>query len=215
MLPVFFTVCHRMVPFFSSNIIPAYVMVRPKWALAVVIGASVVHGVLAMLDLPALTWVVDLPAACTAIWLSWRWRLIPSLRVPLLGMLHIGFAWLGVALALSSAQGLAALAGHSWFGLAPLHLLGVGFFGSVLLGMVSRVTLGHSGQKLAADKLTWTVFIGLELVVVLRVLAEWVPSSWAAGLMLFAVMGWMLVFGIWAARYLPIYMRPRSDGRAG
>jgi uncharacterized protein involved in response to NO len=130
-------------------------------------------------------------------------------------MLHIGFAWLGVALAWSSARGLAALAGYSWFGLAPLHLLGVGFFGSVLLGMVSRVTLGHSGQKLAADKLTWTVIIGLELVVVLRVLAEWVPSSWAAGLMLFAVMGWMLVFGIWAARYLPIYMRPRSDGRAG
>ena len=215
LLPVFFTVCHRMIPFFSSNIVKDYVVVRPRWALGIVLGASVIHGALAMAGFGAMTWIVDAPAAATALWLSVQWRLVPALRVPLLGMLHIGFAWLGIAFLLSTLQGVAALFGHAWLGLAPLHALGVGFFGSVLLGMVSRVTLGHSGGKLVADKLTWSLFLGLELVVVVRVAGELVPPSWSNGVMLAAALGWIGVFGLWGTRYLPVYLRPRSDGRPG
>ncbi|NMG74868.1 NnrS family protein [Aromatoleum diolicum] len=215
LLPVFFSVCHRMVPFFSSSVIPAYQMVRPTWVLGMVVGGSAVHGLLTMANLSALAWVVDAPAAGAALWLSWRWRLVPALRVPLLGMLHIGFLWLGIALSLFAVQGLAELFGYHILGMAPLHALGVGFFGSVLMGMVSRVTLGHSGRKLAADRLTWGLFLGLEGVVMLRIAAELVPLEWSGVLMLVAVLGWLGVFGAWASRYLPIYWRPRSDGRPG
>ena len=215
MLPVFFTVCHRMVPFFSSNIIEGYVMVRPRWTIVVIVGGAVLHGVLAMAGATSLTWLVDAPAALTALWLSWKWRLIPSLRVPLLGMLHIGFAWLGVGLAMSAVQSVSAFFGNALLGMAPLHALGIGFFGSVLLGMVSRVTLGHSGNKLVADRLTWGLFLGLEIVVVLRITAEIVPPASSAIVMLIAVLGWLAVFGAWGARYLPVYLRRRSDGRPG
>jgi len=215
LLPVFFTVCHRMIPFFSSNIVEAYVVVRPRAAIAVIVGASVVHGALAIVGANGLTWIVDAPAAATALWLSWKWRLVPALRVPLLGMLHIGFAWLGVGLAMSAVQSVATLSGHGLLGLAPLHALGVGFFASVLLAMVSRVTLGHSGGKLVADRLTWGLFLGLELVVVLRIAADVVPPSWSGVVMLSAVLGWLAVFGMWGTRYLPVYLRPRSDGRPG
>ncbi len=215
MLPVFFTVCHRMIPFFSSNIIEGYVMVRPRWVIAVIIGAAVAHGALSIAGANALTWIVDAPAAAIALWLSWKWRLVPSLRVPLLGMLHIGFAWLGVGFAMSAVQSVAALAGNAVLGLAPLHAIGIGFFASVLLAMVSRVTLGHSGNKLVADRLTWGLFLGLELVALTRILAEIVPPASSAGVMLAAVLGWLAVFGAWAMRYLPVYLRPRSDGRPG
>ena len=216
MLPVFFTVCHRMIPFFSSNIIEGYVMVRPRWVIGVIVGASVLHGALSIIGANSLTWIVDVPAAVTAFWLSWKWRLLPSLRVPLLGMLHIGFAWLGVGFALSAIQSaVALLSAHAVLGLAPLHALGVGFFASVLLAMVSRVTLGHSGNKLVADRLTWGLFLGLESVALIRVVAEIVPPSSSGVVMLVAVLGWLTVFGAWAVRYLPVYLRPRSDGRPG
>lgn len=215
LLPVFFSVCHRMVPFFSSGVVPSYVMVRPTWALVLVLGGSVLHGLLALAGLASVSWLVDAPAAFAALWLSWRWRLVPALRVPLLGMLHIGFLWLGIGMALFTVQGLAAAMGHAVLGLAPLHALGIGFFGSVLMAMVSRVTLGHSGRKLAADRLTWSLFLGLESVVVVRIAAEVVPAEWSGALMLLAVAGWLAVFGAWAFRYLPIYWRPRADGRPG
>ena len=196
LLPVFFTVCHRMIPFFSSSIIKEYTIVRPHWALYLVVAASVIHGALAMAEFDATTWLVDALAAAAV-------------------MLLVGFAWLGVAFVLSTVQSVAVMSGHWWLGLAPLHALGVGFFGSVLLGMVSRVTLGHSGGKLVADRLTWTLFLGLQVVTVVRLAAEFVPLSWSSVAMLVAVLGWLGVFGLWAMRYLPVYLRPRSDGRPG
>lgn len=215
LLPVFFSVCHRMVPFFSTGVIPAYEMVRPVWALGLVVGGGALHGLLSIANLSPLAWLVDAPAAVAALWLSWRWRLVPALRVPLLGMLHIGFLWLGIAFSLFAVQELADLFGVALLGMAPLHALGAGFFGSVLMGMVSRVTLGHSGRKLAADALTWGLFLGLEVVVVVRIAAEFFSPAWSGGGMLVAVLGWLGVFGAWAVRYLPIYWRPRSDGRPG
>jgi uncharacterized protein involved in response to NO len=130
-------------------------------------------------------------------------------------MLHVGFAWLGVALFLFAVQGIALSLGRPALGLAPLHALGAGFFGSVLLAMVSRVTLGHSGSKLTADRLTWGLFIGLEGVVVVRIVADLVPGEWSGGFMLAAVLGWIAVFAAWGVRYLPLYWRPRADGRPG
>lgn len=215
LVPVFVSVCHRMIPFFSSSIIPDYVMFRPRWALGVLVGASVVHGLLAIAGFGALTWLVDLPAALVALWLSYQWRLLPALRVRLLGMLHIGFAWLGIAFLLFAIQGVAAVLGHHVLGMAPLHVLGLGYFGSILLAMVSRVTLGHSGRPLHADRLTWGLFLGLQAIVLLRFLADVVPWSWSGGFMFAAALGWLSIFVAWASRYLPIYVRPRVDGKAG
>ena len=215
LVPVFVSVCHRMIPFFSSSIIPDYVMLRPRWALGVLVGASVVHGLLAIAGFGTLTWLVDLPAALVALWLSYQWRLLPALRVRLLGMLHIGFAWLGVAFLLFAIQGVVAVLGHHVLGMAPLHVLGLGYFGSILLAMVSRVTLGHSGRPLQADRLTWGLFLGLQAIVLLRFLADVVPWSWSGGFMFAAALGWLGIFVAWASRYLPMYVRPRMDGKAG
>jgi uncharacterized protein involved in response to NO len=215
LLPVFFSVCHRMVPFFSSNIIPDYVIVRPRWALWLVLGASFVHGALGMVELGGWRWLVDLPAGLVTLWLCVRWRPLAAQRVRLLGMLHIGFAWLGVALLLFAAQAAAAQLGWYGLGLAPLHALAIGFFGSIVLGMVSRVTLGHSGQPLAADRLTWSLFLAVQGVVALRMLADLTPAALSPWLMLAAALAWLAVFVTWALRYLPIYLRPRADGRPG
>lgn len=214
LLPVFFTVCHRMVPFFSSNVIKPYVVVRPRWAFAVV-AASVIHGGLAMVGYEAYAWIVDAPAACIALWLSWKWRLVAALKVALLGMLHVGFAWLGVGLMLFAIQGFAAMFDTYLFGLAPLHSIGLGFFGSILLAMVSRVTLGHSGQALKADRLTVMLFAALQLVSLARIGADIGPASLSNGLMAASVAAWCLVFSAWAIRYAPSYWRARVDGKPG
>jgi len=203
------------VPFFSSNIIPGYVIVRPRWALWLMLGASFVHGALGMVELDGWRWVVDLPAGLVALWLGIRWRPVAAQRVRLLGMLHIGFAWLSIALLLCAAQAVASQFGWHGLGLAPLHALGLGFFGSIWLGMVSRVTLGHSGRPLAADRLTWSLFLALQAVVLLRILADVAPAVLSPLLMLAAVVGWLSILVVWALRYLPIYLRPRADGRPG
>ncbi|WP_323002951.1 NnrS family protein [Denitromonas sp.] len=214
LLPVFFTVSHRMIPFFSSAVLDDYTAFRPPWALFMMLGAAVGHGVLMLLGEAQLTWLVDLPAAGLAVFLTVRWGLVRSFEVPLLAMLHLGFMWLGLALALFGVQSLAAWQGSTVLGLAPLHALGIGMFTVIALGMVSRVTLGHSGQALRADATTWRLCWAVQAVAVVRMLAELWTSAQAVLLVLAAV-GWLVAFGFWARRYMPVYLRPRADGRPG
>lgn len=212
--PLFMLVCHRMVPFFSANVIPKYEMVRPYWALYALLVGSVGHMLLQIAQLPTWSWLPDGVVAAAASWLSWRWRLRASFRVRLLAMLHIGFLWLPAALWLFVLQSVLLAAGKGTLGLAPLHALSIGFFGSLVVAMVSRVSLGHSGRALQADSATWYLFLGLHTVALLRVAAELAPSAYDI-LIVAAVCGWLLIFSLWSLKMIPIYLRPRADGRQG
>lgn len=215
LLPVFTALCHRMVPFFSSAVLPNYRVVRPLWALHALLACYVVHGALELSGLPQWTWLVDVPAAMMALGLSAAWQLPRALSVRLLAVLHVAFAWLGLGLGLHAAHSLLLFFGAGSLGLAPLHALTLGFFASAVIGMVTRVTLGHSGRALSADTATWLIFWGMQGVAVVRLAAEFVQLSGVANLSFIAALGWLAVFGVWYAKFAPIYMKPRPDGRPG
>jgi uncharacterized protein involved in response to NO len=81
--------------------------------------------------------------------------------------------------------------------------------------MVSRVSLGHSGRRLEADTLTWYCYLGVLAAAVLRVAAEVFPGTMAGSFfMIAAACAWLVSFGVWFARYAPMYWRPRVDGPA-
>jgi len=218
LLPVFVTVAHRMLPFFSSAAIPKYLLRRPYWAFWLLLTAFAGHAGLAVFEAGAWSILADLPAAVAAIYLSVIWQFRSSLAVRMVAVLHISFAWLAVALILYVAQDLASLAGAGLFGLAPLHALGIGFFSSMLLAMVTRVTLGHSGRSIVADTMLWLVFWGMQCAALLRVASELLPDCCAVGILnpaWLAALCWAAAFGCWSLRYAPAYWRPRADGKPG
>lgn len=212
--PLFIVVCHRMVPFFSSNVIPRYQIVRPYWVLYLLLGGCIAHLALQLGGLPEWLWLPDTVIAGLGSWLSWRWKLHGSFRARLLAMLHLAFLWLPATMWLSAVQSATLLAGHALLGLAPQHTLAIGFFASLLLAMVSRVTLGHSGRALQADSATWRLFLALQIVALLRVSAEFTQAAYNV-LVLAAALVWLLIFGLWCVKMIPIYLKPRADGRPG
>ena len=215
LLPILVTVSHRMIPFFSSRVLENYRIVRPDWALWVMLAGAAGHGALEIAGLVPWLWLADLPFLLTTAYLSWAWGLLKSFRVRLLAVLHIAFAWLSVGLALSAVQSLAALGGWMVLGLAPLHAIALGYFASMVLGMGARVTLGHSGRELVGDGATWGLFLGFQAAAVARVLGD-LPLGLPAGhLYLLAALVWLACFGPWAAKYGPAYWRARIDGRPG
>jgi len=220
LLPIVVTVSHRMIPFFSSRVLENYVIKRPYWMLWLMLACSVGHGILQLSEALPYLWVVDLPLALCALYLSFAWGLLRSFRVSLLAVLHISFAWLGVSMLLYGMQSLLLMQSEGavmLFGLAPLHALAIGFFASMVLGMASRVTIGHSGRPLVLDNFTWLLFIGFQAAALLRVIADIVPAvtQYVPQLYLMAGMVWLACFIIWAARYVPIYWRQRIDGKSG
>ena len=214
LVPLFATVSHRMIPFFTAGAVPYLTPWRPGWTLAVLVGASAAHATLATAGLGQWTWTVDAPAGMLAAFLAWRWGAARSFANRLLAMLHLGFAWMAAMWLLHALQSALALAGAQSLGLAPVHALSIGFLASLTLAMVSRVSCGHSGRGLAADRLTWTVFLILQAAAATRVAADLFTGAYA-GLLVMAALLWLGCFSAWAWRYLPFYWRPRADGKPG
>ena len=159
--------------------------------------------------------IFELVAGAVLLWLAWVWGLAQSLKNRLLAMLHLGFLWLGLALALGGvSQLMGLLQGASVLGLGSLHAVAMGCLASLMLAMVTRVSCGHSGRALVADRLIWTLFWLLQVATVLRIAAT-VPSALALWLLLAAALLWAGVMGVWGVRVGNWYGRLRADGRAG
>ncbi len=213
LLPVFVTVCHRMIPFFTASAVPFVTAFRPRWLLGAMAGAPLLHGALELAGLAVWTWLVDLPVGVLMLWLTMRWGLAQSMTNHLLAMLHLGFLWYGIGLLLAGVQSMLLLAGGSAsLGYAPLHALTIGFASSLLMAMVTRVTCGHSGRTLDADAVTWRLFQLLQMVAVLRVGGELWPDP---AVMAVVALLWVACFAPWCFKYAPVYWRPRADGRPG
>ena len=218
LLPVFLVVSHRMVPFFSSRVLSGYVLYRPAFSMPFLGAACAAHFLLEGASLAQWTWVADAPMAAWVGWLAWKWGLTQSFRARLLAMLHVSLSVLAAALAFSAVASLAALAGHPGiFGRGPLHLLAVGYLAAMTFGMVSRVSLGHSGRALEADRLTWYGFLALVAVGAARAVADFAPvGGTARGVLLgLSALAWIAIVAGWAARLVPLYLAPRADGREG
>ncbi len=215
LLPVFLAVAHRMLPFFTSSAVPGYALHRPAWALRALLGLSLAHGMLTFLEQPQWFWLADLPAMFVAGRLSWLWWSRAAMQNRMLAVLHLAFAWLGPAFALFALQSIARYALPGFLGQAPLHALTLGFFASMLLGMASRVTLGHSGRPVAADNAMWWAFCMMQAAAVVRVISELPALPGAHSVMWLSSLLWLGAFALWAGRFAPAFWRPRADGKPG
>jgi uncharacterized protein involved in response to NO len=213
LLPVFVSVAHRMFPFFAGNVVPVYKPWRPLWLLGVFWALAMTHVVLELLHGDRWLWAPDLGLLALTTTMLWRWWPRGS-RNGLLVTLFVGLAWLPLAFALYSLQSIAYLAtGVFQLGRAPAHALFIGFFGSALIAMVTRVTQGHSGQPLTMPAAAWFAFVAIQLVAVVRIVAEVAPDPMAC--MAIAAFGWLLAFTPWVLRIGRIYLSPRADGKPG
>jgi uncharacterized protein involved in response to NO len=193
-------------------------MYRPGFSLPFLGAGCLLHFGLESASLPGWTWLADGPMAAWVGWLAWKWGITQSFRARLLAMLHVSLAVLSAALAFHAVASLATLAGlPALFGRGPLHLLSVGYFAAMTLGMVSRVSLGHSGRALEADRLTWYGFLAIIAIGALRALADFHPLGGEARAILLGLSAgaWTVVAAAWAARFVPLYVAPRPDGRPG
>ena len=219
---VYASVTHRMIPFFTSSVLPMAVW-RPFWVLQLMLGVALFEAVAVWPEsfaTPGTAWLVlrgaiELAAAGLLIWLVFAWGLVQSLKVRLLGMLHVGFLWLGLGLGLSGlSQLIGAATGTPALPLGALHAVTIGCLGSLMLAMVTRVSCGHSGRPLVADNLVWALFWLLQAAAILRIAAA-VPGWPGQALLAAAALLWAGLMLVWGCRYGSWYGRARADGSPG
>lgn len=137
-----------------------------------------------------------------------RWYDAGIWQVTLLWPLHLAFAWLAVAPLGLAAWHLGILANSS----LAQHALGVGAMGGLILAMIARVSLGHSGRPLEAPRAMGAAFALLNLGAAARVLL--LPIAGSAALWLAAIC-WSAAFALFLRHYAVLLCTPRVDGRPG
>ncbi|OOZ35382.1 NnrS family protein [Solemya velesiana gill symbiont] len=203
----------------SGRIIPAFtggaiLLARPKRYSPMEIATPALVCTLIAFGLvypaPWLLGILSLLIALAQIIRLSGWHHPNAWRIPILWVLYSGFIWI--------------ILGFLMLGLAPLdlfpanhakHALTTGGIGVLTLGMMSRVSLGHTGRPIISSALVNLSFLLLNLGVAVRVFAPvFAPRYYTLWIQLSGVV-WVLCFLTFFLTYLPILTKPRVDGRPG
>ena len=139
---------------------------------------------------------------------GWYQRTVWS--VPLLWVLHLGYAWLGAGFLLTalSAAGLINP-------MLALHAFTTGGIGTLTLGMMARVALGHTGRELRVGAaMTWA-FVLANLSAVSRVFIPILSPGRYSDWIVLAGALWTVAFTLFVISYARVLIQPRVDGRPG
>ncbi len=140
------------------------------------------------------------------LWRLVRWQGLSTLSEPLLTVLHIGYLWIGIG---------ALMLGASLFvsGMpmpAAVHAFTAGAIGTMIVAVMPRVTLGHTGRALQADRGVVAIFALVVLATLVRIAAAFIPAAYMP-LLVLSGLCWALGFGLFVVKYAPILAGPRPD----
>jgi uncharacterized protein involved in response to NO len=134
-----------------------------------------------------------------------RWGGLRTVRDPLVFILHVGYSWLPVGLLLLGASILEPAVPRA----AAIHALTAGAMGTMILAVMTRASLGHTGRDLKAGAPTAALYALVTVGALLRVAAPFGLVDYMAGLEA-AAAAWGGAFLIFLAVYGPMLVRPRA-----
>ncbi len=205
----------RVIPAFTSNAIPTANVRRDSRIEFVAIGSLIVITIAGVLSpwwtMPKGLWIAILALGAlshlirVALWAPHR-----TISQPLLVMLPVAYAWLPLSLALRML---------AEFGLLPtataVHALTIGAMSSLMLAMMMRSALGHTGRPLRAGALEIAAFSLLQLAAIIRVFAGSIPAEFYRSAVIASGIIWTLAFAVFLTAYWPVLTRRRVDGKPG
>jgi uncharacterized protein involved in response to NO len=140
-----------------------------------------------------------------------QWRGHRALHAPLLWVLHLGYAWLAVGLMLKGIWFLfAAGFAEKW-----MHALTIGAFATMILAVMTRASLGHTGRALVAPGPMVYGYLLVSLAAVVRVFGPAILPENYDQIVGLAGSLWIAAFAVFLVVYAPMFLRPRVDGRPG
>jgi uncharacterized protein involved in response to NO len=201
----------RVIPFFTERALPGVVMKR--WSIIEWLAPlSVIMFLLAdffFADSFLFASLAALVACANGIRLS-GWYTHRYWRVPLLWILHLGYGWIVMGFFLKVGAALGAVPPQF-----TVHAFTVGGIGVLTLGMMARVSLGHTARSLSVEPAMAVAFGLVNLSALTRGLLPILLPEWFSPLIVLSGVLWIAAFVIFVIIYTPILTQPRIDGRPG
>ncbi len=134
-----------------------------------------------------------------------RWQGVATRAEPLLLILHVGYLWMIIGVAL---LGLSLLLDSVPFA-AAVHALTAGAMGTMILAVMTRATLGHTGRALHADAATQFIYALVGAAALLRIAAAWAVEA-QADLLEYSAIAWIAAFLLFVVHYGPMLLARRD-----
>ena len=214
LLGLVFVMGRRVIPFFIERGVDAEGVELKNW-LWLDIGSLAVFLLFWLFDVFFPEWRLTIALLAGILLVLhglrlWGWHHPGIWRKPLLWVLYLAYAFLTLGFGLKL---LSQLAGLSPF--LALHAFAYGGIGLVTIGMMARVSLGHTGRNVFDPPgILGPIFALLLAGAFVRVVLPMLLSQYAL-LILISQALWILGFALFLGYYLPIWLRPRVDGRPG
>jgi len=155
--------------------------------------------------------IVALAACVLHAWRLLRWRGWRTRDMPITWVLHLAYAWIPIGLGLKGlwlVWQMPAAAG--W-----LHALTSGAFATMIMAVMTRAALGHTGRPLVVATPIVIAYVLVTLAAITRTLTPVVTAANLTAAWTIAGVLWIAAFALYLVVYAPILSRPRLDGRPG
>lgn len=201
----------RVIPGFTANALPGVKPVtdvkRDRISITLTAMAA-----FAWIALPASPFVASLAlaAAIAQITRIAGWKPHVTLGTPLLWILHLSYAWIPVGFFLLSLAALKVLPASAGF-----HVLTVGSMAGLIIGMITRTALGHTGRPLSAGRSELAMYLLIQAGVIARFIAAAGSPEMRSAMLMATAACWSAAFVLYVIVYAPYLTSPRIDGRDG
>lgn len=199
-------VSRRVIPFFAMRAVTGLSIPMHTRSGQCQLAAGVLAIVLMLLQWQAGVAIALTVVGCLTLWQLVSWHPWAVRHVPLLWILYVGYAALGIGLLVAAAQAAGWIIRPAW----AVHTIGVAGFSVLIIGMVTRTALGHLGRPLRTDRSMVTAYLLIILAALLR-LAALAPGNLSLSLLHTSAGMWVLGFGLYLWRFFPMLIRPRAD----
>ncbi|MEI6744893.1 MAG: NnrS family protein [Methylococcaceae bacterium] len=192
----------RVFPFFTEKGLKGILIPRNSLLDALAIGSAALLFTLQLVGISGT--FLALTALITAILNGWRlasWFVFRIWFVPLLWVLYLGYGWL--------ILGFIFTAFAEWKMILPslaLHAFTVGGIGVLTLGMMARVSLGHTGRTMKASNAITIAFVFMNVATLFRVILPAIIVSWSSVLIYISTLAWLAAFALFIFVYAPMLL---------
>lgn len=203
-------IARRVIPFFAMRALPDLKLPMQTRSGHVQLAFGVAAIILGLAGQPVYMGAALAVTGLIALIQLVTWKPAAVQHKPILWILYIGYAFLGLGLVFAGVH-LAGLTPEI-FGRSAVHvhIIAMGGFSVLIIGMVTRTALGHLGRPLVLDRSMRGAYVLVLIAVILRLAALW-PTAAAPHLLHLAAAAWVLAFALYLWRFVPMLIRPRPD----
>ncbi|MDI3323223.1 NnrS family protein [Pontibacterium granulatum] len=199
----------RVIPFFTERGVEGVSCTRFAWIEKTVLPATGLWLISMLTSYDTLQIATSAILALLSAIRLYGWFSPTVFKVPLVWILQLGYLFIPLGYALTALAAAGQISGS-----IAIHSFAAGAIGLITLGMMARVSLGHTGRPLTVTPIIVAAFVLITLAAVIRVSITHLPIPYLAGLHLSGTL-WMLAWILFLIRYLPILIKPRADGLFG